>query len=321
MTHAMNNLEAMSLPLPLTQAAQTIAHHFASQQPPQIADRVRLNTLAVCLVKDYLDLMGIATDVAASDSWNPVMRLCADVADLVIPQVGSLECRPLTSSATACEVPPETWSDRIGYAVVQIDEANQEAVLLGFVPTATDSIALHQLQSPEALLDHIDQLKQTQVNPISEAVGSAITQLSQWFQANFTANWQTLDALMNPSEFAFATRQRRDLASLENVPAGTIRRAQTTDWGDRSIILAVEISPTANQQTHIHLKIFPPGDSIYLRPDVSLTVLDDSGATFLVARSGANDNYIQLQFSGDPGERFSVQLAFEELTTLAEFVI
>ncbi len=321
----MNNLEAMSLPLPLTQAAQTIAHRFAHQQPPQIAERVRLNTLAVCLVKDYLDLMGIATDVTASDSWNPVARLCADVADLVIPNVGSLECRPITSLATACDVPPETWSDRIGYAVVQIDETTQEAALLGFVPTATASIALNQLQSPEDLLDHLDQIKQVQLSAISaavsDAVGTAVTQLSQWFQDNFTAGWQTLDALINPPAGAFATRQRRDLAALENVPAGMIRRAQATDWGERSVVLAVEISPAANQQTHIHLKVFPAGDNVYLRPEVSLAVLDDSGATFLVARSAATDNYIQLQFSGDPGERFSVQLAFEELITLAEFVI
>jgi hypothetical protein len=321
MTYAMNNLEAMSLPLPLTQAAQTIAHRFASQQPPQIADRVRRNTLAVCIVKDYLDLMGIITDVAASDSWNPVVRLCADVADLVIPQVGSLECRPVGSPATACDVPPETWHDRIGYVVVQIDETTQAAALLGFVTTATASISLNQLQSPEALLDHLDHLKQAQVSAISNAISTTITQLSQWFQDNFAASWQTLDALINPPGLAFATRQRRDLEALVNVPAGTIRRAQATDWGDRSVILAVEISPVANQQTHIHLKVFPTGDGIYLRPQVCLNVLDDSGATFLAARSGPTDNYIQLQFSGDPGERFSVQLGFEELATLVEFVI
>ena len=120
MTHPMNDLEAMSLPLPMTQAAQAIAQQFASQQPPQIADRVRRNTLAVCIVKDYFDLMGIETNVTAGDSWHPAVRLCADVADLVIPHVGSVECRPISSTATACDLPAETWCDRIGYAVVQI---------------------------------------------------------------------------------------------------------------------------------------------------------------------------------------------------------
>jgi Protein of unknown function (DUF1822) len=330
MTQPMNDLEAMSLPLPLTQAAQMQAHRFASQQPPQTADRVRRNTLAVCIVKDYLELMGIDTNASASASWDPVSCLCADVADLVIPNVGVLECRPLTGPLTGtCDVPPETWHDRIGYAVVQLDEAEQEATLLGFVPTAGESIALSQLRSPEDLLAHIDQIRQTQVSPVSAAVTAigttvetSITRLSQWFQDHIEASWQTLDALLNPQEFGYATRQRRDLEALaSSAPAGTVRRAQMTNWGERSVLLTVEISPTANQQTHIHLKVFPAGDSVYLRPQVRLDVLDEAGAPFLAARSEMTDNYIQLQFSGDPGERFSVLLAYEELTMIAEFLI
>ncbi|HEY9822378.1 MAG TPA: DUF1822 family protein, partial [Candidatus Sericytochromatia bacterium] len=56
-------------------------------------------------------------------------------------------------------------------------------------------------------------------------------------------------------------------------------------------------------------------------PSLQLTVLDESGATFLEAQSRSADNYIQLQFSGVPGEQFSVRVSLGDASILQDFVI
>ena len=78
MANSTSQTKDFSLSLPITQAARRIAQEFAAEQPtPQKSEQVRLNTLAVCVVNDYLQMMAIPTDLTANDSWNPVVRLCA----------------------------------------------------------------------------------------------------------------------------------------------------------------------------------------------------------------------------------------------------
>jgi hypothetical protein len=133
MSYNTNEMEDFALPLPITRMARRTAEEFANRQPtPQKAEQVRLNTLAVCVVNDYLQMMGIPTDLSVGDSWNPVVLLGADVADLEVTGVGRLECRPVRMHQQTCHIPPEVLSDRIGYVVVQIDESSLEATVLGF---------------------------------------------------------------------------------------------------------------------------------------------------------------------------------------------
>jgi hypothetical protein len=148
MVHGTKNIEEKSIPLPITQAALRMARQFADQQPTQEKkQQVYLNTLAVCVVNDYMEVMDIPTDLLGADSWNPVMRLIADVADLKLTKLGHLECRPVRSG-TLCYIPPEVPDDRIGVVVVEIDAELQEATLLGFAKTVrTGSLSLNQLQS------------------------------------------------------------------------------------------------------------------------------------------------------------------------------
>jgi hypothetical protein len=156
----LNEAKTSALPLPITHKARQIAQQFAMEQPTaQKADRVRFNTLAVCIVNDYLKMMGIPTHLSGGDSWNPILRLCADVADLEVIGVGRLECCAVRASDSTCLIPPEALSNRIGYVVVQIDELSWEAKLLGFALTANEGELLFaRLQPVEALIDRLHPL-------------------------------------------------------------------------------------------------------------------------------------------------------------------
>jgi hypothetical protein len=340
MTYRTYEIDGFALPLPIAQSARDTATAFAREQPtPEKAEQVHLNTLAVSVVKDYLELMGINTDLATSDSWNRLLRMCADVADLEVPGVGRLECRPVKIQAETCSVPPEVWEDRVGYVVVQIDGGFQEAKILGFVPTAAvEALPLNQLRSPEDLLDHLAQLRLTATQSAQSASTASVrVNLSQWLDNIFESGWQTMEWLLNQPELspAFAFRGARTA-----VPEVGIQRVKLleldgrTDDSDpavpsnQSVVLATEIqvdpAPVGAESSasprRIRLQVHPLNQPL-LPAGLQLVVLDESGTVFLEAESRSVDNYIQLQFSGSPGEAFSVQVKVGTRQATEEFVI
>ncbi|MBL1176040.1 DUF1822 family protein [Pantanalinema sp. GBBB05] len=333
MTHSTYETEDFALPLPITQSARQLSQEFARQQPtPAKAAQVQLNTLAVCVVNDYLQLMGIPTHLAASDSWNPIVRLCADVADLELPGIGRLECRPVAPNLPTCAIPPETWEERVGYVVVQIDASLQNAQILGFAPSAAvEQLPLNQLQSPEALMDYLGQLQPVK---LAEAIGvmqttarQTLVNLGQWAQGLFEEGWQTVESLLSPPEFSPAFVFRGVESPEAPVPETTdmIRRAKLIDLGiqagNQPVALVVELRPEGHQETAVRLQVHPTGSQLHLPSELELAVLDDTGNVFLATQARSADNYIQLQFSGMTGERFSSQVAIGDTRITQEFVI
>jgi hypothetical protein len=322
MTKITHKVDDLGLRLPITQEARTTAQKFANQQPsPAKAEQVKLNTLAVCAVNDYLQMMGISTNLHVGDSWNRIMQMCANVADLEITSVGRVECRPIKLHEQECLIPPETWEDRIGYIVVQVDESRQEANLLGFIRSVNSEIVpVNRLQPLENLIDRIAQLK---VSPVE-----ALVNLSQWFIGQVDAGWQTVESLRDllQSRPAYAFRgsvTTEDLLPQQQQPV--TKRAKLIDLGiqlaNQPLMLIVEISPETEAKTRIRLQLHPTGNQTYLPEGVRLTVLDDSGEVFLEAQSRSADNYIQLQFRGELEEKFSVAISLGDISIREHFMI
>lgn len=330
MTYHTHELDNCALPLPITLMARRKAQEFASRQPtPQKAEQVRLNTLAVYVVNDYLQLIGIPTDLAVGDSWNPVTRMCADVADLEVIGVGRLECRPLRVHEQSCYIPPEVWSDRIGYVVVQIDESALEANVLGFTQTADrEELPITQLHPVEELIDRLNQPMREKVVMTPSRPNRTKVNLSQWLTNIFDTGWQTVESLLNPLEPDLVFRCRSaDSAVLTDSEQSNIgiRRAKLIDLGmqlaGHPVALVVELTPDSEQKKNILLQLHPASNQIYLPPLLELTVLDENNLVFLESQARSADNYIQLHFSGSPGEQFSVKVALGDDSIMEDFVI
>lgn len=330
MTYSTDRREDFSLPFPITQTARQTAQLFASQQPTlQKAEQVCLNTLAVWVVNDYLQLLGVSTNLAASDSWNPVVRLCADVADLEITGIGRIECRPLRMDAHSCSIPPEVWEDRIGMVMVQVDDSLREANILGFAPmSAVEEFPISQLQPPEHLIDHLHQLMQPVSTPSPVAASRrTVVNLTQWLNNMFEGGWQAVEELLNPTDLnlAFSFRSPDTADILEVEPQANLRRAKLIDLGIQlarhPLALVVELRPESAQRTNILLQLHPTGSQLYLPPSLQLIILDESGQTFLEAEARRADNYMQLELHGEPGEHFSVKVALGDASITEEFVI
>jgi len=184
MNHSIQNLPtSISISIPIPESARQIAQTFAQEQfNPEKARQVYLNTLSVLVVNTYLQMLDIPTDLENSHSWSAIGRLCADVADLAIEGIGTLECRPVRINANFCPIPAEVWHNRIGYVIVEIDTACQAGKILGFLPQVTSmSVDINQLQSLESLLEHLYRFR--------------LVQLRQWLMGTYETRWEPVEKL------------------------------------------------------------------------------------------------------------------------------
>ena len=309
--------------LPITSEVRAIAHNFAAgQATEQKAEQVLYNTLAVLTVKSFLEMLGIATDLPGSDSWNPIMRTCDNVADLNILNLGKLECRPLKNSDTNCHIPMEVWDLRLGYVAVKIDDSFKKAELLGYIPrVATEELAIACFNPIEALIDRLHDLKTSTAN-------STVVNLEKWFNNIVTAGWTTVESLLNSEQLTTAWGFRNSELSPKKsselqATNNNIQRAKLIDLGiqlgDRQVVLLVEITPEENGNIAVILQVHPSSNSVYLPETLMLKVVESSGKIFMRAQARSQDNFIQLQFSGQLKERFTVQIILGDVELIEEF--
>jgi len=323
MIWTVNDARNQALVLPLTDEDHAIARQLAARQPTaQKATQVRLNVLAVSAVNTYLQMMEISTDLAASESRSPFLSLCGDVADLVVTNIGQLECRPVVTNAQTCHIPAEVWDDRIGYVAVQIDEALEEAALVGFIPTVeAEAVPLHQFQPLGALLRRLHNLRGSEVPPARESS----VRLSQWVQGVFETGWQTVEELLGEPQIRFAAAFRRG----DRPERGKLIHL-TTPQGERLVILIVnqalaiesEGEPNSDpQNVEIELKVISADQQSLLPAGLQLTLLDESGSVLRETEARSEDDYLRLEVDGHSDERFSVRVMLAGSSMTEHFVI
>lgn len=161
----MNDQERHCLKIYLDSEAHQVAHKFGRKQDSQEkAKKVYLNSLAVYAVSLFLEEISFETNLNQGESWNPFAIAFHDVADLVIPNLGKLECRPVLPGETVINLPPEARENRIGYVAVQFHEQLSEAQLLGFCRALNpenplQQIHISELEPIENLIDYLYHLE------------------------------------------------------------------------------------------------------------------------------------------------------------------
>ena len=337
----------LELSLPITSAFRQVADAFATQcSVREKADRIRRNTLAVCVVDAYLQMMDIPTDIGSGDSWQPMMQILADVADLYLPGVGAISCRAVLADDKTCYIPPEEWVDRLGYVAVVLDEQNNMATLVGFTASANEQtqVPLSSFAPIESLIDRVHALQtsaQSVAEPIAESTAetetavatgqSTATRLGRWVESQLSdlagAGWLAIEELLNPAELGFAFRS----VGVIEPPVVDVSRAKLLNLGIQfgqavrvALVMRLARSAAGEEavaQTHITLQVRPIAAADLLPEGLLLSVLDDGGNAIASATSRAMDNYIQLQLSGESEEQFSVQVVLDGVRFEERFII
>lgn len=320
----MTSTQPLHLSVPLGQDAHTIAEQFAAEQAtPEKGKQVYLNTLAVYAVHSYLKWLPVETALTQGDSWHPGLRAMFDVADLVLPNIGKLECRPVLPSETAFGLPPEATTDRLGYVAVQFNRQLDSMQLLGFVPASVvaeppEKIRLAELHSLDALIDTIYERSLQPVQNPTITPNPLLVNLRQWLEGIFEEVWQ-------PTGLVLASNLRGTSRLDIDSQTSAVNRAKVIDLGtegaNRVVVLVVQLTPTATEVFDIRLRIYPGGDSIHLPANLQLIVLDEGGTACMEAQSRSADNWMQLEFSCQHEERFSVKVVLGQKSITEQFVV
>jgi Protein of unknown function (DUF1822) len=310
----------------LDRNAHRYAEQFASEQvSPQKGKQVYLNTLAVCAVDTYLKMLSVKTAIDRGDCWNPNFRHIFDTADLVLPDSGKLECRPVLPEETACLIPPEVSCDsfacaarnRIGYVAVRFKEELDRVELLGFINAGAttsfnyvndnfvESISLDRLQSLDALIDRIHQQ-------------NAYVNLRQWFTGIFEPQWQPVELLLaNNSNF-------RNIYETSEQTENIINRAKRIkleeEQNSLAVILTLEAKTTSTEDIDLTLRVYPSEKKIYLPSQLQVKILDRTDSSCLEVESKDTDNYLQLKFSCHIEERFKVSINWMGINIVEQFL-
>lgn len=327
----MNNIiTPFFVPIQISQVVLDYARQFAAEQTtPEKAKKVYENTVALGAVASYLDWMEFKTDLSQGESWNAAIRHFNDVADLVLPDIGRIECRSLLPGETAIYLPPEATENRIGCALVQLEEEPDKVKILGFVPAddggnLPEVLKVEDLQSLEELTELLGELEfqpkavtkaAINIEAVPAIVAETVEKLSPWFDDNFGQGWQPVAAAyrgirVKKSDFNFA-----------------VSRAKVIDFGMRvageAVALIVRLTPNENGTIDVFLRVFPAGKSNYLRVDLQLQVRDENGEEIsepVIARSADNWLHMELE-EGTPDTRFSVTLTLGDASLTEHFVL
>ncbi|NJL41892.1 MAG: DUF1822 family protein [Leptolyngbyaceae cyanobacterium SM1_4_3] len=310
------------LTIPVSAKAHEVARKFAAEQiDAHKGKRVYLNTLAVWAVHRYLKWLYIESDLKLSNSWNPVLRALFDVADLVLPGLGRLECRPVLPGEKTIALPLQASPDRIGYVPVQFGKQMNEVELLGFasvtdVSEQQEVLTLGTLRLLDTLLEHLSDLEAAARTPQP----TAPVNLSHWLKRNFEEGWQAVEELFgerSPSlAFRRAAMQRVKRIELQNDAAKAFPQEQSI-----ALALWVTISPESEKQFGIHLQVYSTGEPAELPPHLQLKVLTATGEVFREVTAGTADTFLQYEFTAQLEETFQVELVWQNIYVTESFVV
>lgn len=304
--------EPLTFSVPLAREAKRRVQERLKQKhlTDRHARQVYVNALSTYAVEYYLECMGFEVDRTGSDSADRVIREFTDVADVMVRSIGKFECRPVLAGDRAVSVPLEVRCDRQGYFAVQLNADFTEATILGFLKKVTAAeVPLEEWRSLDDFLQYASHLESSH-------------QLSQWLHHVFEAGWETAEAVLSPPRMVWRSGSTAAVSWRSPTSGGAIERVKRLklERAEDEVALLVRLSPKLDAEMGIGVEVYPTGDRTYLPQDLKLMVLDEDGIAVMQAEARSTKN-IQLKFSGEPGEGFSIKVALGETSITEAFTI
>lgn len=314
----------------ISDADHITAKKFASEQSsPAKFKQVYLNTLAVQAVQRYINWFELHTDLEQSESWNPVIRSFNNLADLLISNIGRIECIPILPEQKIIPISSEVSEDRIAYIAVQFQQELNKVCLLGFLPTLTKEqlekppqidelpgikeedllypITLEQLQPISQLHDYLTAVENRNNKPTG-------VKLSNWFTDIIDDTWQMIEQVFSPRKIAeLGCRDSENNAAI---------RARKIDFptAKLSVILTVSASELALINRKVQLTIYPQNRKT-LPEGGKIVIFDTEWEMIKNCETTIGDPLLTISHSDKIGERFIVQIVFGQDQYIEEFVI
>jgi Protein of unknown function (DUF1822) len=314
-------MEASCFTIVLDREAHHWAKKFAAQQTSLAKGRsVYLNTLAVCAVQQYLKFV-CQLQLEPGDAWRPSYQSIMDVADLVIPQLGKIECRSILPGETIMIVPPESIDDRVGYVAVQFNETLDQVELLGFT---------QHLSAGEILIDQLSPLENL-IDLVMTALPSAVTtNLGEILAGILQNGWESIGSLvtdemhLDKQEIAL----RNIATTLNHTPYDSIQvftAGKMIDLkihlGNIALLLLIGLNKEPDGRMKVRVRLYSAGQEMQLPPNLRLTLQDGNGQVTGQVQYAQPMNFIQLNyFRLESGTKFNIQVALADRSLTESFI-
>lgn len=162
-----NNTKPLIFRVTCSKEAHLLADKYSGQQlSNEKAKQVYLNTLAVHVGKKHLDNLGFKTSLDKTSFSKSFLRMTEDVADVIIPDIGTVEFRYVLPKEASFSIPNPDKKEVIAYVAVAFDDSLDFGDILGFVTpkdlleSEVDMIVSPKsLQPAEKLLSYLSELE------------------------------------------------------------------------------------------------------------------------------------------------------------------
>lgn len=179
--------------------------------------------------------------------------------------------------------------------------------------TECNSVPLSELRSLEELIVQLSEAPEQEKQPIH---------LSKWLMNVVDVGWQRVEA----AELAFGFRSAEQTLA-ENLADNltiSVQQGILLDLGrqpeSKPIALRVGLIPTSEQEINIFVKVCPTDNQKYLPEELKIMVLDDLGTAVMQATARSTKS-IQLNFSSELGEHFSIKVALGNVNFIKFFTV
>ena len=244
-------------------------------------------------------------------------------------------------------VPAEVWTDRIGFVMIQIDEDQKIAELLGFTPIVeTEEFSLSRLQPMTAIVDRLEALRPATfsipvlrssfstpkntltnavISTVTNTVNPTVTRINDWFHETLEAGWQSVESLALPPAFAFRLREPEKSSDAPfRICRGKVINLDVENALVRSvphqISLIISIQPTFGNpdpnnpdadrvpETQVTVSFYPIIPNLTL-PLFHAATRDDAGVVHYEGNAEAGDEFLEFEFNCGADEQFEVLIS------------
>ena len=138
--------------------------------------------------------------------------------------------------------------------------------------------------------------------------------LRQWLQQVFEDAWLTVEEALGIEETSLAFGTRNGIKRAKLIDLGM-------QLGGHAVALILTIMPEAGQSINIVVQVHPIDDETYLRQYLKLVLLSTDGEVMYKVSARSSDNVIKIEFKGQPGKQFQIEVVLGDVSVTENFVI
>ncbi|NEO46079.1 MAG: DUF1822 family protein [Moorea sp. SIO4A3] len=181
------------------------------------------------------------------------------------------------------------------------------------------------LEDSFLLSEPIDELKvepeKSVLNPGQTELDQKPIKLNNWLRNDFREaeqeNWHPWEEIFGTIQQQFAFRSARMDMDIKRV-----KRVKKISWDNGcQMDLVVDVARETHNEVDIILQLYAISNPNYLLENTKMILLDDSGETLIEAQSKIGDIGIQLWFSADYGDQFSVKIYYDNYSFTELFMV